>query len=207
MLLPALKKVDLEVTGEVVVIMGGNLTVAGTAACSPRLTASCPAMESSVRRNILWSSNTRILNPGTQTCTVKCFPFGWVTCDPVPCQVKYFYGLTQPPHSHLVLTLRLLCIPFLLYVGGKPLGLHWYDYNSNNHYINHNYINHHHDYHDHNNHNHNNHDNYNNNHHLNKMRNRLVGGWEQVFLLCIRPSKLFDCTHLMYWAWRNPCHH
>jgi len=22
----------------------------------------------------------------TQTCTVKCFPFGWVTCDPIPCQ-------------------------------------------------------------------------------------------------------------------------
>jgi len=57
MLLPALKKVDLEVTGEVVVIMGGNLTVAGTVACLPRLTASCPAMESSALRPALSSAS------------------------------------------------------------------------------------------------------------------------------------------------------
>ena len=30
-----------------------------------------------------WTLN----DAGTQTCTVKCFPFGWVTCDPIPCQV------------------------------------------------------------------------------------------------------------------------
>ena len=176
------------------VIMEENLTVAGTAVFLQSPTASCPAMESSVRKTILWSSNTKILNPGTQTCTVKCFPFGWVTCDPIPCQVKYF---SDPPNL-------LLSIPFLLFLGGQPLGLYWYDHNSNNHHINHSYINHNHND---NNHNHNNHHNNINNHHLNKMRKRLVGGREQVFLLCIWASKLFDCSHLMHWARRNPCHH
>ena len=47
------------------------------------------------KENYSTSSNTKILNPGTQTCTVKCFPFGWVTCDPIPCQVKYF---SDPPN-------------------------------------------------------------------------------------------------------------
>merc|ERR1711971_1254733 len=28
----------------------------------------------------------------TQTCTVKCFPFGWVTCDPIPCQEANPWG-------------------------------------------------------------------------------------------------------------------
>jgi len=87
------------------------------------------------------------------------------------------------------------------------LGLYWYNYNSNNHDINHNCINHYHDYDNHNNHNHNNHNNDNNNHHLNKMRKRLVGGREQVFLLCVWSGKLLDRTHLMHRAWRNPCHH
>jgi len=86
--------------------------------------------------------------------------------------------------------------------GGQPLGLYWYDHNSNNHHINHSYINHNHDYHDHNNHN-----NDNNNHHFDKMRKRLVGGWEQVFLLCIWSGKLLDRSDLLHRAWRNPCHH
>ena len=61
--LPALTRVDLgEVTMEEVTM--GEVTmeevtinkhmVVGTAASLPRLTASYPAMESSVRRNILW---------------------------------------------------------------------------------------------------------------------------------------------------------
>ena len=37
--------------------------------------------------------------PGTANCRVKCFPFGWISCQPVPCQV------TQHPqsshHSHI----------------------------------------------------------------------------------------------------------
>jgi len=87
------------------------------------------------------------------------------------------------------------------------LELHWYDYNSNNHnnhHINNNYIHHYHDHHNHNNNHHNNNDN---NDHLNQMRKRLDGGWGQVFLLCIRPGQLLDRSHLLYRAWRNPCHH
>jgi len=83
------------------------------------------------------------------------------------------------------------------------LELHWYDYNSNNHnnhHINNNYIHHYHDHHNHNN-------NNDNNDHLNQMRKRLDGGWGQVFLLCIRPGQLLDRSHLLYRAWRNPCHH
>ena len=49
--LPALTGADLEVTrGEVII---SKHTVVGTVAFLPRLTASCPAMESSVRRTIL----------------------------------------------------------------------------------------------------------------------------------------------------------
>ena len=61
--LPALTRVDLgedtmgEVTMEEVTMVEVTINkhmVVGTAASLPRLTASCPAMESSVRRNILW---------------------------------------------------------------------------------------------------------------------------------------------------------
>jgi len=85
--------------------------------------------------------------------------------------------------------------------------LYWYDYNSNNHdnhHINHNYINHYHNYYNHNNHDHNNDDN---NYHFYKMRKRLDGGWEQVFLLCIRSGKLLDRSHLLHRAWWHPRHH
>ena len=57
MLLPPLERVDLEGTGEEVVVevimVGIPLRVVGTAAFLQRVTASCPAMESSVRRTIL----------------------------------------------------------------------------------------------------------------------------------------------------------
>ena len=61
--LPALTRVDLgedtmgEVTMEEVTMVEVTINkhmVVGTAASLPRLTASYPAMESSVRRNILW---------------------------------------------------------------------------------------------------------------------------------------------------------
>ena len=61
--LPALTRVDLgedtmgEVTMEEVTMVEVTINkhmVVGTAASLPRLTASSPAMESSVRRNILW---------------------------------------------------------------------------------------------------------------------------------------------------------
>ena len=59
--LPALARVDLEGTGEVtmevatmeVATMEGNHMVVGTVVFLPRLTASYPAMESSVRRTVL----------------------------------------------------------------------------------------------------------------------------------------------------------
>ena len=58
--LPALARVDLEGTGEVtmevvmeVATMEGNHMVVGTVVFLPRLTASCPAMESSVRKTVL----------------------------------------------------------------------------------------------------------------------------------------------------------
>ena len=53
--LPALTRVALEGTGEVTmeVAMGGSHTVVGTVVFLPRRTASCPAMESSVRRTVL----------------------------------------------------------------------------------------------------------------------------------------------------------
>ena len=87
--------------------------------------------------------------------------------------------------------------------------MYWYNYNRNNHdnhHIDHNYINHNHDYHNDNNHDHNN-NNHNNNYNFNKMRKRLDGGWEQVFLLCIWSGKLLDCSHIVHRAWRDPCHH
>ena len=56
--LPALTRVDLgEDTMGVVTMVEVTINkhmVVGTAASLPRLTASYPAMESSVRRNILW---------------------------------------------------------------------------------------------------------------------------------------------------------
>ena len=58
--LPVLARVDLEGTGEVtmevameVATMEGNHMVVGTVVFLPRLTASCPAMESSVRKTVL----------------------------------------------------------------------------------------------------------------------------------------------------------
>jgi len=58
--LPALTKADLEVTmGEVTMgeVIISKLTVVGTAAFLPRLTASCPVMESSAHRHALSSAS------------------------------------------------------------------------------------------------------------------------------------------------------
>ena len=79
-------------------------------------------------------------------------------------------------------------------------------YDKNNH-INYTYINHYHNHHNHHGHNNHDHNDHNNNDHLHEMRERLDGGWGQVFLLCIWSGKLLDRSHLLHRAWRNPCHH
>jgi len=65
--LPALTRVDLEGTGEVtmevvmeVATMEGNHMVVGTVVFLPRLTASCPAMESSAHRPVLSSASPSV---------------------------------------------------------------------------------------------------------------------------------------------------